>query len=55
MANYGRDSRMGADIKRKRKVEKVTEFVKRMKKVQEEAVVALRKIQEDMKRQADRR
>jgi len=34
---------MGADIKRKRKVEKVTEFVKRMKKVQEEVGVTLRK------------
>jgi len=34
---------MGADIKRKRKVEKVTEFVKRMKKVQEEVRVTLRK------------
>ena len=30
------------------------EFIKRMKKVQEEAVVALKKTQEDMKRQADR-
>jgi len=55
MANYGKDSRMRADIKRKGKVEKVTEFVERMKKVQEDAGVALRKVQEDMKRQADRR
>jgi len=44
MANYGRELRMGADIRRKRKVEKVIEFVERMKKVQEEAGTALRKV-----------
>jgi len=36
MANYKRELRMGVDIRRKEKVEKATEFVKRMKKVQEE-------------------
>ena len=36
MANYGRELRMGADIKKKRKVEKATEFVERIKTVQEE-------------------
>jgi len=55
MANYGRELRMGADIRKKEKVEKVTEFVERMKKVQEEVGTALKKMQEDMKRQADRR
>ena len=54
MVNYGRELRMGGDIRKKRKVEKATEFVERMKKVQEEAGVALKKAQEDMKRQADR-
>ena len=44
MANYDRELRMGADIRRKRKVEKVIEFVERMKKVQEEAGTALRKV-----------
>ena len=33
MANYGRELRMKADIKRKRKVEKAMEFAKKMKKV----------------------
>ena len=33
MANYRRELRMGADIRKKGKVEKVTEFVERMKKV----------------------
>jgi len=34
MANYDRELRIGVDIRRKRKVEKATEFVERMKKVQ---------------------
>jgi len=54
MANYGREMRMGGDIRRKEKVESATEFVERMKKVHEEAEVALRKTQEEMKRYADR-
>jgi len=41
--NYGRELRMGEDIKRKEKIEKVMEFAERMKKVQEEAGVALKK------------
>jgi len=55
MANYGRESRMGGDIRKKGKVEKATEFVKRMRKVQEEAGVVLKKAQKDMKRQVDKR
>ena len=55
MANYGRELRMGGDIRKRGKVEKATEFVKRMKKVYEEAEAALKKAQEDMKRQADKR
>ena len=50
IANYGRELRMGGDIRKKGKVEKVTEFVERMKKVHEEAEVALKKAQENMKR-----
>ena len=37
MANYGRELRMGGNIRRREKVEKATEFVKRMKRVHEEA------------------
>ena len=44
---------MGADIRRKGKVEKVIEFAERMKKVQEKVGVALRKAQEEIKQQAD--
>ena len=43
MANYGKEMRMGGDIKRKGKVESVIEFVERMKKVHEEVEVALKK------------
>ena len=49
MKNYGRELRMGVDIKIKRKVEKVTEFVETIKDMQEEAEMALRKAQEEMK------
>ena len=54
IANYGKELRMGEDIRIKGKVESATEFVERMKKVQEEAEAALRKTQEEMKRYADR-
>jgi len=54
IANYGRELRIGGDIRRKGKVESATEFVQRMKKVHEEAEAALRKTQEEMKRYVDR-
>jgi len=54
MANYGREMRMGGDIRKKGKVEKAGEFVERMRRIHEEARVALKKAQEDMKRQADK-
>ena len=52
--NYGRELRMGFDIRKKGKNEKAEEFVKEMKERHEEARVALVKSQEEMKRQADR-
>ena len=55
IANYGKELRMGGDIRRKGKVKSMTEFVERMKKVHKEAEAALRKMQEEMKRYADRR
>ena len=54
IANYRREMRMGGDIRKREKVEKATEFVERIKKVHEEVRAALKKAQEDMKRQADR-
>jgi len=52
--NYRRELRMGIDIRRKGKMEKVTEFAERIKKVQEEAGAVLKKAQEEMKWQADK-
>jgi len=54
MANYRREMKMGGDIRKRGKVEKATEFMERIKKVYKEVRVALKKVQEDMKRQADR-
>ena len=54
IANYRRELRMGGNIRKRGKVEKATEFVERIKKVYEKAGAALKKVQEDMKRQADR-
>ena len=54
IANYGRELRMGGDIRKRRKVEKATEFVERIKKIHEEAEAALKKAQKDIKRQVDR-
>ena len=44
MANYGKELRMGGDIRKKRKVESAMEFVEKMKKMHEEAAVALKKM-----------
>ena len=54
MANYRREVRMGGDIQKRGKVEKAIEFVERMKRVQEEAGAALKKMQEEMKRYTER-
>jgi len=43
MANYGRELRMGSNIRKSGKVEKATEFIERMKKVHKEMGVALKK------------
>jgi len=43
MANYRKEMRMGGDIRKRGKVESATAFMERMKKVHEEAEVALRK------------
>ena len=52
--NYGREPRIGFDIRKKGKNEKAEEFVKEMKERHEEAKAVLVKLQEEMKRQADR-
>ena len=52
--NYGRELRIGFDIRKKEKNEKAEEFVKEMKERHEEARAVLVKSQEEMKRQVDR-
>jgi len=42
ITNYSRELRMGADIRKKGKVEKMMKFVERMKKVQEKVEAVLR-------------
>ena len=54
IANYRRELRMGVDLRRKGKIEKAIEFAERMRKVQKEAGAALKRVQEEMKQQADR-
>jgi len=44
IANYGRELKMGTDIRRKGKVRKAMEFAERMKRVQKEAEAALKKV-----------
>ena len=46
---------MEANIRRKRKMEKAIEFAERMKKVQKEAEIVLKKVQKKMKQQADKK
>ena len=53
MANYGRELRIERDIRRKEKVEKATEFVEKLKRVQEEVGAVLKRMQEEMKIYAD--
>ena len=46
---------MEADIRKKEKVKKVIEFVEKMKKIQEEAGIVFKKVQEEIKRQVDKK
>jgi len=54
-ANYRQDPRMGFEGRKKRKYVGVEKFVEKMKEIQEEAKAALRKVQEDMRKYADKK
>ena len=54
IANYRRELRIGVDLRRKGKIEKAIEFAERMRKVQKETGAALKRVQEEMKWQADK-
>ena len=45
ITNYGRELRIGIDIRRKGNMEKATEFTEKMKKMHEETEAALRRAQ----------
>jgi len=53
-ANQGQDPRMGFEMRKKGKYEGAEKFTERMRNVQKEAKAVLQKVQEDMKRYADR-
>ena len=52
--NYGRELRMGFDIRKKRKNEKTEEFAREMKERHKEARAVLVRLQKEMKRQVDK-
>jgi len=54
-ANYGQDPRMGFKRRKKGKYVGVEKFVDKMKEIQEEAKAALKKVQEDMRKYANRK
>ena len=49
IVNYGRELKIGVDLRRKGKIEKATKFTEIMERVQKEARVALKKTQEEIK------
>jgi len=54
-ANYGQDPKMEFERRKKRKYIETEKFVEKMKEIQEETKAVLGKVQEDMKKYADRR
>ena len=54
-ANYRQDPRMGFEGRKKGKYAGAEKFVEKMREIQEEAKAALGKVQEDMKKYADRK
>jgi len=53
-ANNRQNPRMGFELRKKGKFEEANKFMERMQKIQGEAKAALVKVQEDMKKYADR-
>jgi len=54
-ANYGQDPRIGFKGRKKREYQGAEKFIEKMKEIQEEAKVVLKKAQEEMKKYADRK
>ena len=54
-ANYGQDPRIGFEGRKKGKYKRAEKFVEKIKEIQEKAKAMLGKVQEDIKKYADRR
>jgi len=54
-ANYGQNPRMGFEGRKKRKYEGAEKFIEKMKEIQEKAKAVLGKVQEDMRKYAERK
>ena len=54
-ANYGQDPRMGFEMRKKKKYKRAEKFVTKIKEIQKEAKVVLRKMQEEMKKYTNRK
>jgi len=53
--NYGQDPRVGFETRKKGKYAGAEKFIEKMKEIQEKAKAALGKVQEEMKKYADRK
>ena len=53
IANNGQNPRMGFEMRKRGKVLRAKELMVKIKEIQEEAQVVLRKVQEEIKKQAD--
>jgi len=53
-ANSGRDPWMGFELRKKGKFEETSKFIERIQEIQKETKAVLGKVQEDMKKYADR-
>ena len=54
-ANYGQDPRMGFKGRKEKKYEGTEKFIEKIKKIQEDAQVVLRKAHEEMKKYVNRK
>ena len=54
-ANYRQNPRIGFEIRKKGKYKRAKKFVMKMKKIQKETKVALKNMQEEMKKYTDRK
>jgi len=54
-ANYGQDPRMRFEGRKKEKYKGAEKFIEKMKEIQKEAKAALGRVQEEMKKYADRK